>query len=289
LLREARDRDGLAILAWCVMANHYHLAVRTGPVPLGRTMSFVQSRFGQSHNRRAGTGGPLWQSRYKAKLVEDERYLLQLIAYIHLNPVTARVVRDPARFMASGHRELLGDTPRPLVDVDAVLKLFGKSRQSARRSYLKLVEACRKDKWMKESPGQLPWWGRDVDRPLPAGPSISRLDPLGRSPGPNRPRLDAATFVARACRTLKVKAVLLTDTGKDKQRSEVRYLLGGLAIERWHIRAGELAAVVGRRSEVISRWAARAAALRQTDAAFKRKYEDLDTALAAGQKPTSKP
>jgi len=49
----------------------------------------------------------VWQSRYKAKLVEDQRYFDQLMVYIHLNPVKAGVVEDPARYRWSGHRELI--------------------------------------------------------------------------------------------------------------------------------------------------------------------------------------
>jgi putative transposase len=285
LLRTARDRDGLAILAWCVMSNHYHLALRTGPVPLGRTMAFIQARFGQRHNLRSGTAGPLWQSRYKAKLVADERYLLRLVAYIHLNPVAARVVRDPARFGMSGHREIVGRTNVDLVDVDATLALFGRTRTTALRGYLRILQKCRKDPWLAAAPGQLPWWQREPDRPLLDATPAAALDPLGRSPGPSRPRLDAAGFIERACALLGADEDRLSDSGKDHERCEVRYLVGGLAIERWRIRAGELAAVIGRRPEVISRWAGRAAQLRGSDPDFAARYEKLDVALAAAKMP----
>ncbi len=64
LLRMVRERDGLTFFAWALTSNHYHLGVPTGPVPLARTMGFVQSRFGQGYNRRWRSSGPLWQSRY---------------------------------------------------------------------------------------------------------------------------------------------------------------------------------------------------------------------------------
>jgi hypothetical protein len=118
---------------------------------------------------------------------------------------------------------------------------------------------------------------------------VSLLDPLGRRPGPDRPRLDAEAFVSRACAILEVDTALLSDARKDRERSEVRYLVGGLAIERWRIRAGEVAAVVGRRSEVVSRWAAHAGTLRAADAAFRRRYEDLDAALAVPLRTKAKP
>ncbi len=49
------------------MSNLFHLAIRVGPIPLSRTMGYVQTRFGQGYNRRHGSSGPRWQNRYKAK------------------------------------------------------------------------------------------------------------------------------------------------------------------------------------------------------------------------------
>jgi REP element-mobilizing transposase RayT len=52
ITRKERDRDGLSVLAWCLMPNQHHLALRTGAVPLARTMGYVQSRLGQGYNKR---------------------------------------------------------------------------------------------------------------------------------------------------------------------------------------------------------------------------------------------
>jgi len=278
-LVRARDRDGLTILAWCVLSNHYHLAVRTGPVPLARTMGFVQGRFGQDFNRRNGDAGPLWQSRYKATLVADERYLLQLVAYIHLNPVAAGIVSDPARYPLCGHGELIGAVPPRLVDVDGTLALFEPTVAAARRAYLRQLKGERAAPWVGDGPGGLPWWRREHDAPIVAEPSAARLDPLGRSAGAERVRLDPATFVARACASLGAPVACLVSPEKSPAVAEIRYLVGGLAIERWRIGAAALAAVVGRRPEVVTRWAARAGELRVRDAAFRGRYEALDTAL----------
>jgi hypothetical protein len=78
-------------------------------------------RYSKSVNRRHGVRGPVWQSRYKAKLVEDQRYFDQLVVYVHLNPVVAGLVRDPGTWRWCGHREIVRQTKNPLVDVDEVL------------------------------------------------------------------------------------------------------------------------------------------------------------------------
>ena len=277
LMQRARERDGVVVLAWCLMSNHYHLAVRSGPVPLARTIGFVQARFGQGHNRRCHSLGPLWQSRYKAKVVHDERQLLQLISYIHLNPVTASLVSDPAAHPYTGHRELLGKEPPRLVDVDAALSLFGSTAGEARRSYLATLRRERVADWLGAQPGRLPWWGAEPDRPVV--PSVPLLDPLGRSPGLERPRVTATAFLERACQWLGTRLERLRGPGQDRDVSVERYLIAALAIERWRVRTKELADALERRADVVTRWCRLGAELRQRDAAFCRRYEHLDRAL----------
>jgi REP element-mobilizing transposase RayT len=279
LLRKVRDRDGLTILAWCLMPNHYHLALRTGPVPLARSLAFVQARFSSGHNRRRRLAGPLWQSRYKAKLVTDPPAVLRLIAYVHLNPVAAGIVTDPAAYPTSGHRELVGKPGDALADVDGVLRLFGESRRAARRSYVTMLRGARAAAWCGEGPGRLPWWGRDIDRPLEGEPAAPRLDPLGRTRGEARRRMPADEFLLKVADALHDDPHRLAGGGQDRELSRRRYLLAGLAIERWRVRAGALAEVFGRRPEVISRWATRAGELRLADGEFARAYEALDAAL----------
>lgn len=135
-VRQARHRDGLTVLAWCLRSNHYHLAVRIGPVPLAGSTGELQSRVAAHRNRRRRASGPLWHSRCKAKVVSEERHLLQLIAYAHENPVRAGLVRDAAEHDLCGHRELLGKVGWGLVDVEGVVQLFGATQKAARRGAL---------------------------------------------------------------------------------------------------------------------------------------------------------
>ena len=67
-LSEVVQRDGLSVFAFCLMSNH-HMVLRTSVVPLSRTMHYLQNGFSRSFNRRWRRTGPLWQSRYKAKLI----------------------------------------------------------------------------------------------------------------------------------------------------------------------------------------------------------------------------
>ncbi|NOZ93720.1 MAG: hypothetical protein GXP47_03130, partial [Acidobacteria bacterium] len=66
LLKDVVERDELTVFAWCLMPNHYHVAVRVGAVPLDRPVRSLQQRLARFVNRRQGVYGPLWQGRYRA-------------------------------------------------------------------------------------------------------------------------------------------------------------------------------------------------------------------------------
>lgn len=280
ILRKARDRDDLRVYAWTLMPDHYHLAVRSGPVPLSRTLGYVQARFGQGYNRRHGSSGPRWQSRYKARIVETPESFSRLIVYIHLNPVAAGLVEDPAGYVFSGHRELLGKISDPLIDVDGVLAEFGDTVRQARALYVRTLKGAREEELQGERPGELPWWGREVDRPVDPVAPAACIDELGRSTGLEREPMAPDEFVARCCSILDVSFEVLTGRGKGRDISRMRYLIAALAIERWELTAKQLGELLGRWPEAVSRWASRGAELRLSSKDFLQEYGALDQTLA---------
>ncbi len=162
-LQRVKRRDGLVVFAYAIMPNHYHISLRTSVVPLWRSMAAVQGRFAKAHNRKRGVRGPLWQSRYRARVVDSEIYFNQLLAYIHLNPVSARLVDDPIDYRWSGHAELLGLRRPQLVDADEVLRTFGDARGVARQRYLDHIRCCAEMRLMREGVWSLPWWRQVTD------------------------------------------------------------------------------------------------------------------------------
>ena len=80
-LAKYRERFGFRLLAFCLMGNHIHLAIERGPTRLSRVMLALQSSYAQRFNRRHNRVGHLFQGRYKAFLIEKDRYLLALIRY----------------------------------------------------------------------------------------------------------------------------------------------------------------------------------------------------------------
>ena len=115
------------------MTNHV-LAIRTGEEPLSRIMTGLQSSFAQRFNRRHSRVGHFFQGRYKAFLVQEQRYFAALIRYIHMNPVKAGIVDEPQDFPWSSDRFFRGAASAGFDDRDAALALLGPTRRAAVRS-----------------------------------------------------------------------------------------------------------------------------------------------------------
>lgn len=91
-MERVRRDSGAEILAYCLMGNHFHLAIRVAHIPLSVIMHRLLTAYVQRFNRRHDRKGHLFQSRHHAKLCLDEAYLRTVIRYIHLNPVRAGLV-----------------------------------------------------------------------------------------------------------------------------------------------------------------------------------------------------
>ncbi|MBI2972922.1 MAG: transposase [Armatimonadetes bacterium] len=104
LLADIAERWQVRIFAYCCMGNHFHLLLQTPRGNLSRVMRHLDGVYTQRFNRGHQRDGPLFRGRYKSILVEAETYLLQVVRYIHLNPVKAGLVDDPADYPWGSHR-----------------------------------------------------------------------------------------------------------------------------------------------------------------------------------------
>jgi putative transposase len=130
--------------AWVLMKNHAHLLLRTGLVPVATVMRRLLTGYAQDFNRRHRRHGQLFQNRYKSILCEEDPYLLELVRYIHLNPLRAKVVESLealAPYRYGGHTVLLGKRPCGWQDRQYVLRLFAKTAKKALRGYHEFVAA----------------------------------------------------------------------------------------------------------------------------------------------------
>jgi REP element-mobilizing transposase RayT len=155
VFRDDRDRDRFVerlgrvlsdtatpCYAWSLMTNHVHLLLMTGMSPIATVMRRLLTGYAQDFNRRHNRHGQLFQNRYKSILCEKDPYLLELVRYIHLNPLRAGIVRSldelkPYRY--SGHGVLMGSFEYTWQETREVLGLFAKTVKEGQRRYRSFV------------------------------------------------------------------------------------------------------------------------------------------------------
>src|SRR4030042_6123191 len=124
IFRDDRDREhflsrvseiakatGTQILAWVLMDNHVHLLLFSGLSGLPKFMRRLLTGYAMWFNRRHQRAGHLFQNRYKSIVCEEDPYLLELVRYIHLNPLRSHLVQNIEeldRYRWSGHAVLIG-------------------------------------------------------------------------------------------------------------------------------------------------------------------------------------
>ncbi len=121
-----RERFGIEIHAYSLMPNHYHLLLRTPLGNLSAGMRYLGASYTQEVNRLAHWDGPLFRGRFRSQLVRDESYLLTVLAYIHLNPLRAGLVRRLDAHAWTSHRAYIGaETVPDWLSRDVLLALAG--------------------------------------------------------------------------------------------------------------------------------------------------------------------
>lgn len=289
LIAATKARDGFQILAWCVMSNHYHLAVRLGEVPFSRSMRTIHHRFAQSFNGRNRVFGPFWQGRFRSKWVGDDDYVRWLIAYIHLNPVTAGVVRDAVHYRWCGHREVVGRAAgRRLVDVNETLMSYHPKRREALAGYRKAMLSTLSEAWRSETPGRLPWWkvgrpkGGEDEGEIEVDETIPRIQMNGRSNVEMRPRIEIITFIELGAEGCGVTVADLRSSQRRSSVVEAREILAWLGTTLYGFKVKEIAEGFDKYGETASRLVSRAAQRRMDDVDFADRIESVDSAITKG-------
>lgn len=129
--------------AWSLLSNHAHFLLRSGPAGIAALMRRLLTGYAVSYNRRHRRHGQLFQNRYKSIICQEDAYLVELVRYIHLNPLRAKIVADMKEldgYSYCGHSALMGKTKRQWQDTEYVLGFFGKGIGEARKEYRSYVE-----------------------------------------------------------------------------------------------------------------------------------------------------
>jgi len=241
------EQGAWTVSAWALLPNHAHLLVRTGTRPLPRSMRSLLTGYAGAFNRRHHRVGHLFQNRYKSVVVEVEPYLLELVRYLHLNPLRAHVVATLAaldRYPWTGHSAVLGTVPRPWQDTRTVLAQFGPTTARARKAYRAFVAAGIPRGQRPELQGgglvrSLGGWdavrqlrrGREAylgdERVLGSTEFVAALQrTAAATPPAQAPRVALDTVITRVCRQLGISGAALTGGGR---RAAVQRARAGIA------------------------------------------------------------
>lgn len=179
----AAKRFDWSVTAWVLMSNHFHLVIQTHEPNLSRGMHWLNGNYAGWFNRKHRRCGHLFQGRFKAFLIDKESYFADVLRYVVLNPVRAKMVERPELYKWSSYRATAGlDVAAGWFDLDAALQLFGADQASAQPAYREFVLAkigCEdrlwdklvnqfylgSDEWLKKMRRQVETKPRSTDHP----------------------------------------------------------------------------------------------------------------------------
>lgn len=142
MLEEHSAKSGVAIHAYVLMSNHFHLlATPETAQGIPGMMQSVGRRYVRYFNQRQRRTGTLWEGRYKSTLIQAERYLMACMVYIDLNPVRAGLVSDPADYRWSSYPHYVGRRSDRLVTPHPLYWALGNTPFARDAAYAELVRA----------------------------------------------------------------------------------------------------------------------------------------------------
>jgi REP element-mobilizing transposase RayT len=273
---QAVEGGDLVVHAYCLMTTHYHLLLETPRAGLGRWMQYLLGVYAQWFNIREERFGHLWQSRYKAILVEKGPYLSECSRYIHLNPNRAGLSRPAERWKWSSYRNYVGGPGRPAmpwVTTETVLAGLPSGKgleKEARRAYREYVESG------KGEPPISPFerataglvlgsasfvaWARDLLKSRPATEDEPAL------------RLLRKTCLADPER---IEALVKEEFGDPRTKGKARRILAALLVHSSGLRAAEVSRRLGVSRSAVSKSVIREGASNPYDRTVFRKIQVL--------------
>lgn len=260
LMAEGVARFGYRVHAFCLMTNHLHLALQAGEQSLSAGMQNLAFRYTRYLNARLKRGGHLFEGRFKAYLVDRDRYGLALVRYIHMNPVRARMVKQPAAYPYSSHRAYLGGEALPWLTTDWVLGQFGARAGPARLRYARFVndgkaEGHNETFYGGQADSRIVGEEDFVKAILKSKPARRRVPPISE-------------LTSYACRSYGLTPKALLAAGRARRPAEARALIAWLALKTQAAPLTLLAQTFGRDISTLSHALSRIEERSRKSAAF---------------------
>lgn len=248
-------KSGTDCFAWTLMSNHFHLLLRPNKTRLSTLMRRLLTGYAVVFNLRHNRTGHLFQNRYKSIVCEEDSYLLELVAYIHLNPLRGHLVTSVGKlehYKWCGHRGIMGHAPLAGHAIDEVLNFFGTDPRAARANYLQLVKdranLGRRDELVGGGlkrflllSGTHEYQAWD-DRVLGSGEFVEQLWQQTEHPeGPSRQQLPLDDLISKVAAIFKVEVAALTNGSRNRLVAEARGVVCYIAGRKLGFRGVEIA------------------------------------------------
>jgi len=248
IVTRALANHGARLHAYCWMTNHLHLFMQAGTQPISRPMHDIAAEFARAQQIKLATTGHFFERRYHATLVDADRYMLELLRYVHRNPVTAGMASCPAAYAWSSHHEYSGARSCDWVTTGFALRMFATERTNAIAAYLAFVNTQVDDPW---EPAQAMVSGKAV---LGDDDFIARVTGV-RTQAKQRQSLDE--LIEEACQRFGIAADALISPIRDSYAAKVRGWIACRARQRGIAPLAAVARKLGR-TEGALRFAIRA-------------------------------
>jgi putative transposase len=223
LLEDGINCYSYRVHAFCLMSNHVHLAIQVGNIPLSKIIQNLSFRYTRFINAKTHKIGHLFQGRYKAILVESDRYLKELVRYIHLNPIRAKITNNLDDYEWSSHKSYIEKQSLPWLTSNIVLNYF--SNDSRKAIYLYKYFMCLTD---TNIPTKLFNQGNQKGYPVLCEDSFLK----GLSQNISLPSaITLEEIVQYLANHYKVESSILMGPSRNKLYSEIRMLTALVAIE----------------------------------------------------------
>lgn len=277
LFQEGIGRYGHRIHAFCLMNNHIHLVIQVAEIPLAKIIQNISFRYTRHINTSQERTGHLFQGRYKAILIDADNYLLQLIRYIHNNPVRAEIVNRREDYQWSSHNAYCGHDFIPWLTIDFALSRFADNLQTARAQYMDFVR-------LDETEEQLSEFQHDTYEGRLLGDVLFAEEVLAKTEENFHKQTTMEQVIHAVCTEYGLKPTTLSEPGKHRENAEARALTALLILNTENLTLTNLAAIFCRELSGLSQAARRVQVRLQGDKELSERLNRIEESL---QRPKS--
>ena len=147
-LKKVQDEMNYEIYAYCLMSNHVHIILRESTLrDITKIMRKILTKYAGWFNRKYKRSGSLIANRYKSEAVENDKYIISLVRYIHQNPIKAGMVFEIEQYNWSSYKEYIGEGKEGITSTDFILEMMSENRNNALDMFKKLHKEDTKDEY----------------------------------------------------------------------------------------------------------------------------------------------